>query len=298
MSTPATHGRRLRPTLTGLAWISPWLAGFGLFMALPIGMSLYYSLTDFPLLEPPVWVGLENYLALARDPIFRIAVRNTAVFTAIFVPAATLLALVLASLLNQPTRWRTVYRGVIFLPSLVPTIASVMVWMWLFNADKGAINRALALVGVSGPNWLGDGRWALLAMVLMSLWTIGQTVVIYLAALQEVPRALYEAAAIDGAGPIRRFWHVTAPSISPAILFNVITMTVAALQFFIVPFIMTEGGPNRATYMYTHYLFDNAFVFRRMGFASALAWAQFLITLALTAALWGMSRRLVHYRSA
>ncbi len=298
MSAPASRGLRFAPTLVGLAWISPWLVGFGAFMALPIGMSLYYSLTDFPLLEPPVWVGMENYRALARDPVFWIAVRNTVLFTALFVPTATLLALALASLLNRPMWGRALFRGVIFLPSLVPMIASVMVWMWMFNADKGLINRALALVGVSGPNWLGDGKWALAAMVLMSLWTIGQTVVIYLAALQDVPRALYEAAALDGAGPIGRFWHVTAPSISPAILFNVIVMTVGALQFFIVPFIMTEGGPNRATYMYTHYLFDNAFVFRRMGFASALAWVQFLVTLALTAVLWGMSKRLVHYRSA
>lgn len=287
-----------RQVLIGLAWISPWLVGFGAFMAAPIALSFYYSLTDYPLLEPPVWVGAENYLALAQDSLFWKAVWNTTIFTLLFVPAGTILSLILASLLNQKVRGRAFFRAIVFLPSLVPMIAAVMVWMWLYNADRGLINRALGLVGIPGPNWLGDARWAMLAMVLMSLWALGQVVVVYLAAMQEVPRALYEAAALDGAGPLRRFWHVTAPSISPAILFNVIVMTVSALQFFVVPYIMTEGGPNRATYMYTHYLFDNAFVFRRMGYASALAWVQFLITLALTGVLWAMSKRLVHYRAA
>lgn len=288
----------IRQVLTGLAWISPWLVGFGAFMATPIILSLYYSLTDYPLLEPPVWVGAENYVSLAQDSLFWKAVWNTTVFTMLFVPAGTILSLILAALLNQNVRGRAFFRAIVFLPSLVPMIAAVMVWMWLFNADRGLINRALGLVGIAGPNWLGDARWAMLAMVIMSLWILGQVVVVYLAAMQEVPRALYEAAALDGAGPLRRFWHVTAPSISPAILFNVIVMTVGALQFFVAPYIMTEGGPNRATYMYTHYLFDNAFVFRRMGYASALAWVQFLITLALTGVLWAMSKRLVHYRAA
>jgi multiple sugar transport system permease protein len=284
--------------LTGLLWISPWLVGFGAFMAAPIALSFYYSLTDYPLLEPPVWVGADNYLALANDALFWRAVWNTTAFTLLFVPAGTVLSLILASLLNQQVRGRAFFRAIVFLPSLVPMIAAVMVWMWLFNADRGLINRVLGLSGIPGPNWLGDARWAMLAMVIMSLWALGQVVVVYLAAMQEVPRALYEAAALDGAGPLRRFWHVTAPSISPAILFNVIVMTVSALQFFVVPYIMTEGGPNRATYMYTHYLFDNAFVFRRMGYASALAWVQFLITLALTGVLWATSKRLVHYRAA
>lgn len=287
-----------RQVLTGLLWISPWLVGFGAFMAAPIALSFYYSLTDYPLLEPPVWVGADNYLALANDALFWRAVWNTTVFTLLFVPAGTILSLILASLLNQKVRGRAFFRAIVFLPSLVPMIAAVMVWMWLFNADRGLINRVLGLAGIPGPNWLGDARWAMLAMVIMSLWALGQVVVVYLAAMQEVPRALYEAAALDGAGPLRRFWHVTAPSISPAILFNVIVMTVSALQFFVVPYIMTEGGPNRATYMYTHYLFDNAFVFRRMGYASALAWVQFLITLALTGVLWATSKRLVHYRAA
>lgn len=291
-------GQRVPSTIVGLAWISPWLVGFGAFMALPIAMSLYYSLTDFPLLEAPVWVGAENYATLFADPVFWLTVKNTALFALLWIPGATALSVFLAVLLNQQVKGRAFFRSVIFLPTLVPLIASAMVWLWLYNAEVGLINQGLRAVGVPGPNWLGDRRFALIAMVLMAYWSIGQTVVIYLAALQDVPRHLYEAAELDGAGPARRLWHVTVPMISPAILFNVIVMTVNALQFFIVPYVMTEGGPGRATYMYTHYLFDNAFVFRRMGYASALAWVQFLITLALTGVLWSLSKRLVHYRSA
>lgn len=286
------------PATVGLLWISPWLIGFIVFMAVPIGMSLYYSLTDFPLLEPPIFIGLENYSGLLHDAVFHKALWNTAIFCLMFIPAASVLSLLIAAALNQRLKGVWVYRTAVFVPSLVPIVAAAMIWMWLFNADQGLINTALRTVGIEGPNWLGDRRWALTALVLMSLWNIGQPVVIYLAALQDVPRSLYEAAAIDGMGPARRLLHVTMPMISPVILFNVIIMTINTLQVFAVPYIMTEGGPDRATYLFTHYLYDNAFVFRKMGYACAIAWVQFVIILALTAAMFAASRRLVHYRIA
>lgn len=285
-------------TLVGLLWISPWALGFIIFMAIPIGLSLSYSLTDFPLLEPPLFVGLENYRALLTDAVFAKALWNTAIYCLLFIPAASVLSLLIAAALNQKLRGLWVYRTAVFIPSLVPIVAAAMIWLWLFNADQGLINIALRAVGIEGPNWLGDRRWALPALALMALWNIGQPVVIYLAALQDVPESLYEAASIDGMGPWRKLLHVTMPMISPVILFNVIIMTINTLQFFAVPYIMTEGGPDRATYLFTHYLYDNAFVFRKMGYACAIAWVQFILVLALTGAMFLASRRLVHYRAA
>jgi multiple sugar transport system permease protein len=282
---------------TGLAWISPWILGFGLFMATPIVMSLYYSFTDYPLLEKPVFVGADNYVALLSDEVFFITLRNTAIFCLLYIPSASVLALVIAAMLNARVKALGLWRTAVFIPSLVPIVASAMIWLWLFNADQGLLNVALRAVGISGPNWLGDPAWALPALVLMSLWNIGQPVVIYLAALQGVPTSLYEAASIDGMGPVRKLLYVTAPMISPVILFNVIIMTINTLQVFAVPYIMTEGGPGRATYFFTHYLYDNAFVFLKMGYASALAWVQFLIILALTGVMFIASRKLVHYRT-
>ena len=285
-------------TLVGLLWISPWLVGFVVFMAIPIAMSLSYSLTDFPLLEAPLYVGAENYTGLLRDTIFHKALLNTAIYSVLFIPSASALALLIAAALNARLRGLWIYRTAIFIPSLVPIVAASMIWLWLFNAEQGLVNISLRAIGIEGPNWLGDRRWALLALVVMALWNIGQTVVIYLAALQDVPASLYEAASIDGMGPLRRLFHVTMPMISPVILFNVIIMTINTLQVFAVPYIMTEGGPDRATYFFTHYLYDNAFVFRKMGYACAIAWVQFVVILALTLAMFAVSRKMVHYRNA
>lgn len=284
--------------LVGLLWISPWLLGFLIFMAAPIGVSLYYSLTDFPILEPPLFVGLDNYRGLLSDAVFHQALWNTALYCVLFIPAASVLSLLIAGALNQRLKGLWLYRTAVFIPSLVPIVAASMIWLWLFNADQGLINLALRAVGIEGPNWLGDRNWALPALVLMALWNIGQPVVIYLAALQDVPASLYEAASIDGMGPWRRLFHITMPMISPVILFNVIIMTINTLQVFAVPYVMTEGGPDRATYLFTHYLYDNAFVFRKMGYACAIAWVQFVVIIGLTGAMFAASRRLVHYRVA
>lgn len=284
------------PTLLGLLWVSPWIIGFLAFMALPIGMSLYYSLTDFPLLEPPLYVGAANYRALLHDPIFATALKNTLIYAAFSIPLGTLLALVIAGLLNQKVKGVRISRAAVFVPTLVPIVASSMVWMWLFNSDIGLINQVLSFFGIHGPNWLGDKNWAMPALILMSLWIIGQPVVIYLAALQDVPVQLYEAASLDGMGPARRFWHVALPAISPVVLFNCIILTITVWQVFAVPYIMTEGGPDRATYFYTHYLYDNAFKYQKMGYASSLAWVQFIIILALTGLMFLVSRKWVHHR--
>lgn len=294
MRTP----RRIPPALIGLLWISPWLIGFVVFMALPLGMSFYYSLTDYPLLEPPLYVGAENYRALLSDPIFMTVLRNTAVYALISIPLQIVLSVGIAALLNNKVRFVGAYRAAVFIPFIVPIVAQAMIWYWLLNADFGLINQVLGLIGIRGPNWLGDRNWALPAMVIVSLWNVGQAVVINLAALQDVPKQLYEAAALDGAGPLRRLWSVTLPGISPIILFNVIAAIMVTWQVFAVPYIMTEGGPDRSTYFYTMYLFDSAFVFRKMGYASALAWIQCLVMLGLTGLLILVSRKSVHYAAA
>jgi len=270
-------------------------------MLLPMGMSLYYSFTDYPMLEPPIWNGWGNYARLLTDGVFRVALKNTAVFALVSIPLSTVLALVIAALLNSKVRARGFFQAAVFLPTLVPMAASAMIWMWLFNGEYGLINRLLALVGIRGPNWLLDDCWVMPALVLISLWNIGQAVVVYIAALQEVPRALYEAASIDGMGPIRRFFHVTVPMISPVILFNVITLLIGTLQTFAVPYVLSKaapGGPDRAMYFYTMYMYDNAFPYQQMGYACAMAWVQLLVILLLTAATFAFGRRLVHYRAA
>jgi multiple sugar transport system permease protein len=291
-----------REDIAGFAWISPWIVGFLAFLALPIGMSLYYSFTDYSLLEKPLWVGLENFKALVNDPVFWIVMKNTVIYAAISIPLGTALAIFIAVLLHQPVRGTSFFRAAIFVPTLVPMVASAMVWMWLLNGELGLINQTLrpilGVVGLSPPNWLSEKLFAMPALIFMSLWSVGQSVMIYLAALKDVPPSLYEAADLDGVGPMGRFFTVTLPMISPVVLFNVIIATIGSWQVFAIPYVMTKGDPDRATLFYSMYLYDNAFVFGpKMGYASALAWVQFLIILALTGLTMLASRRLVYYRA-
>ena len=282
--------------IAGLAFTSPWIVGFVGFLLLPIILSFYYSLTDYSMLEPPLFVGLGNYTRMLGDAVFWTVMRNTVVYAVIAIPVGTFLALVIAALLNTNMRGQTFYRAAVFLPTLVPLVAAAMIWMWLFNGELGLINTILGWLGIRGPNWLGEARWAMPALILMSFWGVGRAVVIYLAALQDVPQSLYEAADLDGMSRVGKFWNVTVPMVSPVILFNVIMSIIETWQVFAVPYIMTQGGPDRSTYFYTMYLYDNAFPFGQMGYASALAWVQLVIILVLTALTFVISRRFVHYR--
>jgi multiple sugar transport system permease protein len=289
-----------RQTLIGWLWVSPWVVGCGLFLVAPILMSLYYSLTDFPLLERPLWVGTQNYERLWNDSDFWLTLKNTAIYVAWTIPLCTALSVIIAAMLNR-ARARGFFQAAIFLPTLVPLAASAIIFMWLFNGEYGLVNRALALVGIDGPAWLLDRHWAMPAVVLIGIWGIGQAVVLYVAALQDVPEQLYEAADLDGMGPLRKFWNITLPMISPVILFNVITMSIGAFQVFVIPYILfdrVKGGPDKVAYFYTHYLYDNAFIFDKMGYASAMAWVQLIIVLAFTGLLFLLSKKLVFYRGA
>ncbi|MFQ5807147.1 MAG: carbohydrate ABC transporter permease [Phycisphaerae bacterium] len=292
--------RKIPSWLQGLLWTAPWWLGFLLLLAGPMGLSLYISFCDYPLLQPPVYVGAANYKELAGDPVFHKVLTNTFTYATLAIPLGTVLAVLLAVLLNQNARGQAVFRACIFVPTVVPLVAVAVVWMWMLNPEFGLINQSLRALGIEGPMWLASPRWAMASLVLISLWSVGSPVVIYLAGLQEIPETLYEAATIDGASRPRQFWHVTLPGLSPVILFNVIIAIIVTWQIFALPYVMwrSQPGPDRATYFYTMYLFDNAFRFLKMGYASAMAWIQLLIILALTGLVFVASRRTVFYRGA
>ncbi|QOJ00682.1 MAG: sugar ABC transporter permease [Phycisphaeraceae bacterium] len=291
--------REGRENLAGWVWVSPWVIGFGVFMLLPMAMSLYYSFTEYPMLEGPVWVGAENYARMLGDGTFWKTLWNTAWYGAVVIPLATALSLVIAGMLTSKVRAGGLFQAAVFIPTLVPLVASAMIWMWLFNGRHGLVNRALGLVGVDGPVWLERAGWAACALVIIALWGVGQQVMIYCAALREVPESLYEAADLDGMGPVRRFVSVTLPMISPVILFNVITLTIGTLQVFALPLALfqnSKGGPGQVGYFYTMYMFDKAFADGEMGYASALAWVQLVLVLGLTWLMFKVSGRVVHTR--
>lgn len=281
----------------GLGFVSPWLIGFCAFTLVPISLSLYYSFCNYSLLQKPVFIGLDNYRALMHDPNFWTVNFNTFLYAVLALPAGLLIALVLALLLNVKIRGQSIYRTLIFLPSLVPAVAAAMLWLWLFNSKLGLVNFVLRGLGMSDPpGWLTDAHWALPSLVLISFWGVGNTVVIFLAGLQDVPTELFEAAELDGAGRLQTLRHVTLPCLSPVIFFNLIIGIIGTLQVFVLPFIMTQGGPGRATYLYTEYMYDNAFGYLKMGYCSAMAWLQLLVILALTGIAFWSSKHWVHYQ--
>jgi len=289
-----------RNLLKGLAFLSPWLVGFSVFMLLPIALSLYYSLSDYNLLQPPAFIGASNYTALIRDEVLWKSIRVTLLYAAVSLPAGLIVSLGVALLLNASVRGQSIFRTLVFLPSLVPTIAAAILWKWLFNQRLGLINWALApILGLfhqSPPPWLDTSGWVVPSLALMSIWSVGNVVIIYLAGLQDVPRELYEAAELDGAGQASRLWHVTIPMISPVIFFNLVMAIIGILQVFDLPFMMTSGGPNRGSYFFTYYLYDNAFTYLKMGCASAMAWIQLLMVLALTGIVFWTSKHWVYYQ--
>ena len=293
--------REMRSIRNGLLFISPWIACFAAFTIYPLAASFYYSLCDYSVLKPPVFVGGANYHELLTDPVLWKSLYNTMYFAVFFLPLATLLAIVLALLLNTGVRGMTIYRTIFFLPSLTPLVALGILWMWMLNGEYGVVNYVLNMVlnplGLQAPIWLQSTAWSKPAIILMSLWGVGHAVVIYLAGLQDIPKQLYEAADLDGARWFSKVRHITIPLLSPAIFFNVVMGLISALQVFALPYVLTDGtgGPARSTTFYTMYLYNSAFRYLRMGYACAMAWILFLIILALTLLVYRMSRKRVHY---
>ncbi len=294
--------RRRREALIGLAFASPFLIGIVVFTAGPIIASAYYSLTNFNIFQSPVWVGLGNYRHLFHDDLFYKALWNTGVLMVIGVPVQLALALIVALGLSFQVRGQPLYRALVYLPSVVPMVTATYLWRWLLNSQYGTVNRILGALHLPQPDWMGDPLWTKPAVMLIVFWGIGTTAVIYLAALKQVPRDLYEAAEVDGAGIWWQFRRVTWPMISPVTLFQLIVGLIAALQVFAQPYLLaqqrlnaTSGGPDNSLLTYSMYLFQNAFIYLKMGYASAMAWVLFLITLVLTAIVLRSSRRWVHY---
>ncbi|MGP3971788.1 carbohydrate ABC transporter permease [Streptomyces sp. 6N223] len=289
-----------RSTAAFWIFISPWVFGFLLFTAGPMAYSLVLSFFDWNLIDPPSFAGLDNYTEAASDPLVAQAVRVTLIYAALSVPLQVALSLGVALLMNVQVRGIHVFRTIWYLPSLVTGVAQVVLFLWVFNPNYGLLNGVLGLVGIDGPTWFSDPTWALPAVVIMSLWTVGGNMVIYLAGLQDVPTELYEAAGIDGAGSLRRFWHITLPQISPVIFFNVITGLIGAMQTFTQGYVVTQagGGPSNSLLFFVLYLYQNAFEYFRMGYASALAWILLLMILLLTALIFRGSAFWVYYESA
>ncbi|QDU66830.1 carbohydrate ABC transporter permease [Engelhardtia mirabilis] len=277
----------------GWIWASPFLVGAVVFLAVPVGLALYTGFTDYALIESPLWIGLDNYREMGDDPVFWQSIRNTAVYTAAAVALNFLVSLGLALLLEQRLRGREVVRAVVFAPVLVPIVASAIGWMWLYHQEFGLFNVVLRRLGLSGVDFLGDGRFALMSLVVMGAWVVGSQVLVLTAALRGVPRELIEAAGLDGASAIWRLRAVVLPAIGPALMFNLIVSIIWAAQVFAAPLVMTRGGPAGATQVFTMSIFQNAFQYGRMGYASALAWLQFLVILGLTAIALRLGRRFV-----
>ncbi len=287
-----------RRQLLGYAFISPWLIGFLLFTLGPFLASIYLSFTRYDILSSPVWVGTANYRQLfTHDPLFWKSLGITLKYAVVAVPLAIIAGVSLALLLNSNIAGISVYRTIFFVPSIVPLVATSVVFTWILNPQIGLVNPILKLLGITGPAWLQDSKWAFWSLVMMSLWSVGGSMIIYLAGLKDIPAYLYEAAVIDGASAWQRTRHVTLPMMTPVIFFNLVMGVIGAFQYFTQAFIMTRGGPEESTTFYALYLFNRAWRYLDMGYASAMAWILFIVIMAVTGVILRSQRRWVHYGS-
>lgn len=277
----------------------PGILGISLFLLGPLLFSIWLSLSEWDIVTPPTFVGLENFRTLFfEDEFFWLALWVTLKYTIVAVPLTLAAALGIAALLNANVRGIGVFRTIYYLPSMAPAVASVVLWRWIFNTEFGLLNAFLRFFGGPKIHWLFDPDWVMPALWIMALWTIGPSMIIFLAGLQGVPKALYEAAEIDGAGPWHKFWNVTLPQISPVLLFNFIIGIINTFQVFTAGYLMTAGGPQNATLFYVLYTYRNAFEWLKMGYSAALAWVLFAIILAMTLLVFKFFGRKVYYEAA
>ena len=287
---------RRREVAWALVCVAPAVLGFVLWQLGPILGSLYVALTDWRIAGTPSWVGAENFSRIfAEDRLFRKSLAVTAYYSLGSVPLRMLVAFAVAVLLNQRIRALPVFRTIFYLPSIVPLIASSVLWIWLFNPDFGLLNAMITPLGFRKSAWIYGSGSVIPALILMSLWDIGPMMIIFLAGLQGVPRQLYEAVEIDGGNPWHKMSRITIPLVTPTILFNLILSIIGAMQTFVQPYVMTEGGPNNASLLYVLYLYNKAFQQSQMGYASALAWVLFVVIALLSLVVFRTSSRWVHY---
>lgn len=285
-----------RRNIEGYLFISPWIIGFVVFTAGALLGSFSISLTKWNIVGTPEIVGLANYQKMVEDRFFWQSIKVT-LYYLLNVPLNVVLGLLLALLLNQKVQGLSVFRTIFFLPSVASGVAVSLLWMWIFNPRFGIINVLLKKIGIIGPLWLGSEAWAIPALIIMSIWGVGGGMLIYLGALQGIPTAFYEAATLDGAGAWKKLLHITVPMITPVLLLNLVMGVIVSFQVFTQAYVMTDGGPNYATLFYVMYLYQQAFVWFNMGYASALSWVLFLIILVFTVIILKTSSSWVYYES-
>lgn len=281
--------------LFGYAALIPYLAGFLIFVAGPLAYSLWLSFAQYNIFDPPGPVGLANYALLFGDPLMWKSLENTAIYSVVSAPLQVIIGFALALMLNQKVRGLSVWRTIYCVPAVVPVVASAFLFVSLFQDEVGLINRLLKIVNIEGPNWFYSPTWALRTFIIMNLWVSGGGMIVYLAALQRVPTALYDAAKIDGANALQQLWNVTIPMTSPALLFMFMIGIIGSFQFFTSVYFLTSGGPENATLTYVLWFFLNGWTLLRMGYASALAWVLFVIIFSLSYLCLKVFGRLIHY---
>ncbi len=298
VKTSKVKSKRWETPFTGYLFLSPWLLGFLVLTLYPMVQSIYFSFTDYSLLEAPNWVGMENFQKIfTEDKLFYKSLSITILFVVISVPLKLITALFMAMFLNQDIKGMSIYRTAIYLPSLIGTsVAVAILWSNIFGRD-GMVNGFLALFGMKGENWIGSPDTALGTLILLVVWQFGSSMVIFLAGLKQISPDLYEASAIDGATKVKQFFKITLPMLSPVILFNLVLQTIGSFQMFTQAFVITKGGPIQSTYMFALYLYERAFAGFQMGYASALAWILLIIIAIFTALIFISSRSWVFYQT-
>jgi ABC-type sugar transport system permease subunit len=288
---------KLRATLTGFAFIAPLLAGIAIFQLYPMIIAVYASFTEWDGLRPPQWIGLRNYVTLlTADPMFAKVVGTTGLYMLGAIPLTMVLALALATLTSPQRRIMVGFRLAFFVPFVANAVAVSIVWFRLFSGRDGVLNSGLAIFGLAGPDWLVQMPWALVAVIIASVWqSVGYPMIVLIAGIQAIPISLYEAADLDGANRWQRFVRITLPMLTPSLFFVSISQFIASFQIFGIVYVMTKGGPGTDTNVYLLHLFNTAFGSGRLGYASAMAWLLFVVIALLTIIQWRLQRKWVFY---
>lgn len=286
----------VREALCGYLSISPWVLGFIILTFIPILSTIYYSFTRWTMMDKPVWIGLENYIHMfTKEPLFYQSVKATLLYVLMSLPVILIFGVLLSLLLNMKIKGMNFYRTLFYIPAVISGVSIAMLWTWLLQPDVGIVNSILALIGIQGPKWFWDPAWALPSVASMSLWKVGGSAVIYLAGLQNIPPQLYEAAKIDGAGKLRIFFRITIPLLTPTLFFQLIIQMIEAFKVFTEAYVITKGGPLKATYFYLLYFYEEGFQHFNTGYASALILVLVVIIMAMTMVVNYTSKRWVYY---
>lgn len=284
--------------MTPYLFISPWLIGFTAFTLGPLLLSFYMSFHDWPVIGEATFVGFKNYMDMfTKDTQFYNSLSITFKFALIFVPLNMIVALILAVMISKNVKGIPLFRVIFYIPSVVSGVAVAIIWGWILDSNNGILNYLLSMIGIEGPRWLQDPKWAIVAIIIASGWGVGNMMLIFYTDIKGIPRSYYEAALMDGASATRQFFNITLPIITPTILFNLVTSTITALQQLTLVILLTGGGPLKSTYFYGLFVYENAFKHHKLGYASANAWVMFIIILFMTAVIFKSSSSWVFYEN-